>query len=393
MKVLVLSHMYPTRRKPLVGIFVRETIKRLSRQCGIKVICPYPWIPPLGTLNALAMPAQELQDGIEVYYPKYLPLPGRIFLWIKGLWCFGFIWRAVAMIRKNFNFDIIHAFRVYPDGFAAVLLGKFLNKPVVISVHGSDINIIIRNYFIKQMIQFSLTRAKRIISVSYALKERVISLGISENKVRVISSMIDTDAFRPKHKNEAKLALNLPTGKKIVLFAGNFVTVKNPQVLINAALMMKKKGRRDVLFVLVGDGRLKSRMERQIKNFLLEEMFLLTGAKMYQEMPVWMNAADVFVLPSLAEGRPKVLIEAMSCGLAIVATRVGGIPEIIKDGQTGILVAPKNLDALVSGIEKVLDNEELKETLCENGLIFIREKESTSRKKADEIINIYKSVL
>lgn len=377
MKVLVISHMYPNARKPLDGIFVKERLKNLCRHCEIKVVCPYPWFPALGFLKKLSMPKKEIQDNIEVYYPKYFPLPGKYFNLVKGFWSFLFIRNVVVNIQKRFNFDIIHAHRVYPDGFAAILLGKIFKKPIVITIHGSDINILIKSFIIKRMIRFSLTRAKCIITVSNALKEKIIGLGIAGNKIEILSNAIDSDKFKPINKIEARKKIDLPLTKKIILFVGNFVYAKNPLLLIDLAYEIKKQGRSDLFFIMVGDGELKQKIIDKIKYLSVKEIVKLIEQKQHDEIPLWMNAADVFVLPSRFEGLPTVLVEAMACGLPIVATKVGGIPEIIKDNERGILIEPNDATAIVKGVLTLADNENLREKFKVEGLKFIKERKLT----------------
>lgn len=394
MKVLIISYMYPNVRNPNLGIFIKGRLINLSRLCDIKLISPYPWIPSFGVLKRWIMPYFQKQDNIEVYRPKYLPLPGSFFNFIKGIWCFVFIKGTVRKLNERFNFDIIHAHRVFPEGFAAVLLGKFFKKPVVITIHGSDINSLHKNIFIRKMILFTLNRADEIIAISVALKTKILEVGAVESKkISVLFNGVDLDTFKVQSKKKARERLSLPQEKKIILFVGNLVDVKNPLLLIEAVCRLKRGKNGEYLFVIIGEGSLKGEIENRISKYSLGEAVVMAGAKPHEKLPVWMAAADCLVLPSKSEGMGVVLLEAMACGLPIIATRVGGIPEVITDGENGILITSNNVGELEKSIENLIDDERLRERIGKNGALFIKEKNLTWQAEAFKTLSIYKRIL
>lgn len=393
MKVLVISYMYPNMRRPNSGIFIQERLENLSQLCEVKLINPCPWIPPIGSLKKLIMPNIQKENSIEIYRPKYLPLPGRIFNFIKGIWCFIFIKNEVKELYKKFNFDIIHAHRVFPEGVAAVLLGGVHKKPVVITLHGSDINYWAKSYFIRKMIIFSLDKADKIIAVSKALKSQILEMGIADGKIEVLFNAVDTNKFKPLNKIDARKKLGLPVGKKIIIFVGNLVMVKSPLFLLESIHQIREKGKDDFLLVMIGDGVLKDEIENKINKFSLQVVIKLVGAKPHEEIPFWMSAADFLVLPSINEGMPTVLLEAMACGLPVIATEVGGVSEIVDNEKTGILIQSNDAEALGKNILRLIDDEKLRERLKLNGLLFIKENNLTWQDEAFKTLGIYKRIL
>jgi N-acetyl-alpha-D-glucosaminyl L-malate synthase BshA len=385
--------MYPNEKNPNLGIFIKERIKNLSSLCDVKLINPYPWIPRFRLFRKWIIPHIQKQNNIEIYHPKYIPLPGSFFNFIKGIWCFIFIRSEVEKLNKKFNFDIIHAHRIFPEGFASVLLGESCKKPVVVTIHGSDINFLTKNLIIKRMIVFALNRANKIIVVSERLKKRILEMRIPEKKIEVLLNAVDTDKFKLQNKIDARRKLGLPLDKKIILFVGNFVDVKNPLSLIEISHRLRERRKKDFLLIMIGDGYLKNEIKNKINAYSIQELIFLVGPRPHEEIPLWMAAADFLVLPSRNEGMPTVLLEAMACGLPIVATRVGGIPEVINDGENGILIDSNNIRELERSIVSLIDDEKLREKIRTNELSFLKKKNVTWQEQAHIIFDIYKEVL
>ena len=393
MKVLVISYMYPNARNPNLGIFIEERLINLSRVCDVKLINPYPWIPPFGLLKRWTMPYFQKQNNIEIYRPKYFPLPGSFFNFIKGIWCFIFIKREIKGINRKFNFDIIHAHRVFPEGFAAVLLARIYKKPAIVTIHGSDINFAAKNPIIKKMVTFTLKKASKIIVVSKTLKKLILELRAPEEKIEVLLNAVDTNKFKPQNKEDARNKLSLDLNKKIILFVGNLVDVKNPLFLIEACHRLKERGVDNFVLVMIGDGYLKNKIKNKITEYCLEKLIFLIGLQSHEKIPLWMSAADFLVLPSKNEGMPTVVLEAMACALPVIATEVGGIPEIIKDYNNGILIPSDDIEKLEKGMSRLINDEKLREEISRKGLFFIKEKGLTWLDEAYKTFGIYKGLL
>ncbi|RKY41051.1 MAG: hypothetical protein DRP76_00680, partial [Candidatus Omnitrophota bacterium] len=328
------------------GIYNKQQFVELAKLCEIKVIAPLP------LHYRERVPERENIDGIDTYHPRYFMIP-KIGRSLYGLFFYLSLIKKVKKIYENFKFDLIFATWAYPDGFGSFLIAKTFNKPIVIKVHGSDINLYTEYFLRRKMIAYALKNCNKVIAVSKALKERIVKIGVSEDKIVVIPNGVDTDLFKPLERDRCRERLGLPQDKKIVLFVGNLVPVKGVDVLVEAFARLPA----DMLLVLVGDGPLKNRLQAKVKEFGIENNVIFVGRTRHEAIPYYMNACDIFCLPSLNEGCPNVILEALACGKFVVATKVGSISEIITSGDYGILVSPKNSEALAGAINKVLEKK------------------------------------
>ncbi|PKP59290.1 glycosyltransferase family 4 protein, partial [Candidatus Atribacteria bacterium HGW-Atribacteria-1] len=191
----------------------------------------------------------------------------------------------------------------------------------------------------------------------------------------------DKNIFKPIPE-DCKEGLNIPKNKKIILSVGMLEEIKGHEYLIKAMKKVIDK-EKDVLCIIVGSGQLKSKLQRLINDLNLNDYVKLVGAKQHDEIPLWMNASDLFVLPSLNESFGIVQIEAMACGKPVVATRNGGSEEIVVNEKLGYLVESKNSDDLAEKILMTLDKEWNKEYI----LNYV--KKFKSDEIAKETIKIY----
>ena len=255
--------------------------------------------------------------------------------------------------QQETGFNIIHAHFIWPSGYAAAKLSKKFNVPLVLTAHGYDVyDLPFRDSDWFERVKFTLDNADYVITVSNSNK-RILTekLKVPEDKVSVIPNGFDPQLFYPMDKVETRRELGLPQDKKILLNVANLVPVKGHEYLITAMAKIVKK-RKDVLLVIVGGGPLYNELKESVRKLGLEKYVILTGPRPHEEIPLWMNAADLFVLPSLSEGNPTVMFEALGAGLPFVGTTVGGIPEIITSEEYGVLCPPRNVDCL---IKKILD--------------------------------------
>jgi teichuronic acid biosynthesis glycosyltransferase TuaC len=366
-RVLIISHMFPNPADSTAGIFVLEQVKALQR-LGIdcSVICPVPWVP-----HSLAFlergrkythtQTESIIEGIYVGYPKALELPGgRLFA------LYGFSNYVSSRARANrWNqqhvFDLIHAHSIMPDGFAAVLLGQEFRVPVVCTVHGGDANDYpFRNRATHAATTWALKRFSQVIAVSTKLKQQLRDLSDIE-KVEVAHNGADAAVFRIVPKLEARQRLGIPAGERVVVFVGYLVAEKGIRYLLEALSQINLQ---NLKLYLIGDGYLRSKLEENARHFGVSQRCVFIGQCEHSEVPFWLSACDCFTLPSVSEGLPTILPEAMFCGAPIVATSVGGIPEIVHDGETGILVRACDSRALASAIRALLINRTLANDLA-----------------------------
>jgi glycosyltransferase involved in cell wall biosynthesis len=260
--------------------------------------------------------------------------------------------RALLPHIRSFAPDIIHSFFLYPEGYAALRIGKALSVPVVARSMGSDINRI-GDRISALHTRTVLREADFLVMVSNDLRARAIAMGASPDKTRTIINGCDPTSFHVTDRLDARKKLHIDAESEAVVYVGRMDLKKGLRELVEAAAALHPR-RPDLNVYLVGEGPDRPLIENVIQS---------TNATTYvhalppcdsDEVAVWMAAADVFTLPSYMEGCPNVVLEALACGRPVVATNVGGIPEIMDD-DCGQLVPPRDAPALARGLASALD--------------------------------------
>ena len=343
MKVLVFTSLFPNNIWPNHGVFIKNRMSKVSTQEGvtIKVVAPVPYFPPIkGThrWQYSQICQKEIIEGLEIHHPRYLMIP-KVAMFLHGvMMAFGVI-LGVSKIRRDFDFDIIDAHYVYPDGLAAILLGCIFKKPVVVSARGSDINLFRKFPIVKKLVRYTLRQAKHVIAVSQALGDVMVEMGIASDKITVIPNGVDLEKFPFRPKKESRLRLGLPE-KKMILSVGNLTPNKGFDVLIGAMkILLEKFQILDTYLVIVGEGSMRPSLEKMIEAYGLKDYVRLIGSVPQDCLWPWYGAADLFCLASEREGWPNVVLEALACGTPVVATAVGGISEIVRSENIGVLVS------------------------------------------------------
>jgi glycosyltransferase involved in cell wall biosynthesis len=342
MKVLVFTSLYPNNVWPNHGVFVKERMARFAQLNGgtVRVVAPVPYFPSigLGWRRAFSRVArQEVRDGLEIYHPRYVMTP-KVGMALYGLMMFLSVWRTVAAIRRTYDFDVIDAHYVFPDGFAAILLGRVFKRPVVVSARGSDINQFASFRLIRPLLRFTLLNADGVIAVCQALKDAMVELGIPAGKISVVSNGVDPRKFYPVEKTSARRELGLPQGK-MVLSVGGLIPRKGFDLVIRAMkAVIDGYGEKEAWLAIVGEGPSRNDLLGLVASLGLSERIRLVGAVPHHDLVTWYSAADVSCLASSREGWPNVILESLACGTPVVAANIWGIPEIIRSDRVGLLV-------------------------------------------------------
>jgi len=339
MKLLAVTNLFPNAQEPERSTFNFQQFLELAKSCELKVVAP---IPHFQYSNE-QVPSFEQIGGIDVSHPRYLVIP-KIGRCSHGLAFFIGIWHTLKTIQRSFQYDAILAAWAYPDAFGSALAARLLKKKFFVKVHGSDINLADQYWSRVPMIRWALNQADSVIAVSLPLKQKIVGMGIPQEKVFVISNGVDTKKFFARPKDVCREKLGLSPSCRFILFVGNFSPVKGVLYLIKAFALLVNMP--DLKLVLVGDGEERAVLMQLGRALGVGERVIFAGRKPHQDIPVWMSAADVFCLPSLNEGCPNVLLEAMACGTNVVACNVGGVPDIIDAVDKGWLARPKDPEDL-----------------------------------------------
>ena len=396
MRVMEVSQEYPNRYYPQLGTFIKQSIDSIADQkIDITVVSPKAYVIPFSAFpyhNFSKLPRIEHTEKYDLHYPRYIyAVPKKYFYPITGFSYAYFISRyAVKNIKPKP--DLIHAHWAYPDGYGMIGLAKKWNIPLVVSALGTleRITAYEGSYTSKQIIE-TMNFAESILSVSEDIKLHVVNLGIEEDKIIVVPNGVDIEKFKPLGKKNSRNLLNLPENKNIILFVGSLGSIKGVEYLIKAA---KDFVNTDTELYLVGrDDGLKKSLVKMAQELKIIDFIKFIGPVNHEKIPIWISASDILVLPSLSEGRPNVVLEALACEVPVVATDVGGIPELMIEGETGYLVPAKNPVQLSEKINKLLENENLRAKMGKFGRKSIIQRGLTWEAHAKKTVEIYSKLV
>jgi glycosyltransferase involved in cell wall biosynthesis len=272
---------------------------------------------------------------------------------------------STLITAANEEVELIHAHMALPAGFAAVVAGVLLRKPVIISVRGSDLNVFAHKPVARDMVKFSLGKAKATIALSQGLKKAALDLGVPESRILVIPNGIDTTFFGMKDAESCRAQLGVKDNEKIVLFVGTIESyrreIKGFDYLISAMKIVTSQVP-SVRLMAVGVPPLPE-LVNLVSRLGIRDNVSFAGVVPYDNIPVYYGASNVFVLPSLMEGLPTAILEAMASAKPIVASNIEGCRDLIVDGVNGFLVGHGQVDALAERILLLVTNDELAERM------------------------------
>lgn len=432
MNVLMVSHLFPNRREPLKGVFVLEYARALARRAQVQVMAPLPAFPLLRPYRRV--PATEERMGVCVFHPKYLALP-----------TFGFGWRWWTYYRSTSRLvesrllalaapsrgtppanakpetpltpslsappsgeevaqrageessgaaigrdertwpGIVHAHWVYPDAYAALRWARPRGMKLVVTVHGHAAFGWFGPQCQRRYYREALVRADHVIAVSHEIQTKLVNeFGLDAARVTVIHNGVDPAQFPLKPREEARRSLGLPLNKRLLLTVARLSPEKQLDLLIRAA--NRCRGRHDWQLHIVGIGPLRETLRAQIAALGLENRVLLEGGVPHEQLHDWYAAADVFCLSSLHEGCPVVVLEALACGVPVVSTAVGAVPDFVTGSDYGLLCRNGSVEELGAQIDRALN------THWNNHLIAQYGRRHTWDAVVEETLRVYDAV-
>ena len=363
-KLLVLTSSFPKYKGDINGNFVYELTVRLKSDFDIFVLAP----AYKGCLK------YEIIDDIKVFRHKQfimnnveLAYGSDILAKIKKNYAlifvlpfyFYYLFNSFLKIIKNEKITLIHAHWIIPQGFVAVLYKTFINRNITIiaTAHGADINsfnntlgIILKKYVLK--------RIDVLTAVSDELKKKVINIGY-KRKVYVYPMGVDTSLFSPE-KKDISLRVKYNINGKFLLFVGGIIERKGIRYLIQAMPSVIKQFPETKL-VVVGEGNLKKEMIELADELKVSDNIIFTGSIPHDDLPSYFATADIFILPSLSEGWPVVVMEALSSGTKTIVTNLPVFYEHDKKEKLFSIVPIKNSNAIATKIIELLRENEFSE--------------------------------
>ena len=360
-RVLVFTTLFPNPAQPRLGVFVRDRVVAVAAHCQTHVVAPVlsRWgLQQLEHGPAGSVPLKELQGSLPVSHPRFNTIPG-LGRFADGALLFLQTVSHVRQLRADFPFDVIDAHYAFPDGTAAVLLGRRFRVPVCLTVRGGDLDLLPRFRLRRRVIRRTLQRAARVFAVSQHLADRAVALGAPQERVQVVTNGIDAEKFHRIDQERARASLGISPDFPLVLCVAHMIAEKGHHILVEAFARVHANGAAAPHLIMIGsdqrgDQAYRRQIENRVSDLGLTERVRVLAARPQNELRTWYSAADVVVLPTFREGCPNVVREALACGAPVVASRVGGVPELITSDALGLLVEPGDVGDLAAAVDAAL---------------------------------------
>ena len=359
--IVVFSSLFPNQLQPMTGLFIRERMFRVGQHLPICVVAPVAWFPFQSFIRRRRpgfrpeAPGDEVQQGIDVFHPRYLSFPGTLKS-LDGLFMSICCLPRLIALKRQGRLDILDAHFAYPDGYAATWLGRWLKRPVTITLRGTETRHL-ASAILKPLVLTALHRARWVFAVSSSLRLAAIAHGSEASKIEVVGNGVDIAKFSPVDKQVARARLGLKPDAKVLVTVGGLVERKGFHRVIAALPDILKKFP-DTTYLIIGgpsaEGDWTSKLQQLVAEQGLGGSVKFLGSIPPDQLSIPLSAADVFVLSTRNEGWANVLLEAMACGLPVVATDVGGNSEVVSNAELGKIVPFDDHSALVSVIVQCL---------------------------------------
>ncbi len=352
MKVLAITNLFGFPWDPSRGVFNQQQFERLARRVDLSVLVAVPWT------EAIRRPAaywSARRDGRKrwpyVDYFVFWYLPG----FAQGLHALFFFLSLLVQRPGLLFFKRWHAMIGswgFPDAVATAAVASLTSTPVLMKFHGTDVNEYLHVPGKRRQILAAARRSRALMSVSGALRDQLVAAGVDAERVHVIYNGVDAAVFHPADKADARRSRGVAADERLLLFIGNLKTSKGCVDLLEGFIRIAQQQPRATL-VFIGGGEARTMMLERIAERGLGERVRLLGKVEHGLLPGWLAASDLLCLPSHNEGVPNVVLEAMACGVPVVASTVGGIPEVVPE-FAGTLVPPRDTPALALALEAAL---------------------------------------
>jgi glycosyltransferase involved in cell wall biosynthesis len=351
LKITVITSYFPIAAEPYRGHSAYHTLRRMQKMADIEVICPmavYPrakWLNPRGFRYHRPDLSYSPPD-MQATYLEYPVLP-FVTRPINGLTCAHYLKPYLQASRP----DLILNYWIYPDGFSAVRLGREMGVPVIVGSIGSDIR---RpgDPVSTHLMRKTLLDATGVITVSEELRRRAIELGVVPDKVTTVLNGCDFDVFHPRDRAAERRQAGIDTDTELVLYVGWLSPTKGLAELMDAMIALGAKRPR-LRLALVGEGSYRQPLADKARTAGIADRVQFLGRMDSEGVSRWLGISNVFCLPSYSEGCPNAVVEAIASGRPVVATDVGGIPELVRNG-CGMLVPPMDTTRLQEALERAL---------------------------------------
>ncbi|MBI4786375.1 MAG: glycosyltransferase [Chloroflexi bacterium] len=386
LRLLVLAHVFPRTPDDTMGAFLLHLADTLA-DCGISadVVAPH----------ASGLADEETIGAARVHRFHYAPARwerlayagtmhefvarGIHYQFLFALFIAAFLLKTHVVVRAA-RPQIIHAHWWLPGGLVGALAALLTRTPLVITTHGTDIEMLRRTRWATPLARFTFSRARAITCGSTYLREQLLELGAADAaRVSVVPMPVNSEFETQLANYELRITNSLLTVARLT-------KQKSIDTLIEAMAHLP-----DARLTIIGDGPERAALEEQTHDANLQDRVKFLGALPQSELPNYYARCSGFVLPSIREGMGLVLAEALLCGAPVVAANSGGVTDIVKDGETGLLFPEGDAAALAAAISKLLNDPALAKRLAANGRVWVRER-FTPKRVATQFTQIYSDV-
>ncbi len=389
MKILVLTTSYPAYEGHIQSPFIAKLCETLNKKVEVDVVCPY---------YKVSKNKEEHINNVKIHRFQYwFPLikqqltsgggiPTRLKESMLAKIQFPFFFLSMLWKAKSYakHCDVIHA-QWTLSGLAGVILKKIYKKPLVLTTRGAGVNLALKGTIMKKVLKYVFDNCDYITPNNDSHLKTIKRLGINRNKIKTINNGVDKDIFKTLDRKQVRKMFKIEDNKIILLFVGWLIQRKGLDYLLNAMPYIMKYYP-NVQLLIVGDGVLREQYTNLAEGLKIKDNVIFLGLKEPKDIALYMNAADIFILPSLSEGKPNVVREAMCTGVPIIATNVNGTGELIKNDINGLLVKSKSVVALEESIEELIINVSKAQGL---GVTAAITKHNSWEDSANEYIEVY----
>lgn len=320
----------------------------------MRVVAPVPWFPSGNErwgryASYTDIPRSTERRGIPIDHPRYLTVP-KIGQTVAPALMAASLYGHIAQIRRTFDFDVIDAYYLYPDGVAASWLAKMFGRPFIMSALGTDVSLIPNWRPSRKMIVEAVRRSSATTAVCKALVQRLEDIGAPAGKLHVIEHGVDLEMFSPpddRAQARFKLGFHGPT----ILSVGNLIDLKGHDLAIRALAALPEAS-----LIIAGDGPLEMKLRQLAMELGVGDRVRFLGHVEQSELPAIYGAADLTLLCSEREGIANVLLESIACGTPLVATPVWGSPDVITCPEAGLLTRERSPLAIEQALRQLLSN-------------------------------------
>lgn len=379
--------MYPCKRHPTSAIFFANLVKKLAKKAEkIIVVTPRPYIPEFLTKIKPQLkrwfidPMISEEENITIIRPYVLQLRGTGRAGINGILMYLSLLNECRRIVEESGINILLGYNLLPDGIATVKIANRLNLPAGVWAIGSDVNDFVpynkMNFYLTKK---NIKKSNFILTESKDLELKIKNILNRDHHVYTFYKGIEVTNFNgSKPEDKIYTEVSLDPEYKYILFVGRLIYDKGIYELVKAFRKISERYP-EYRLILLGEETEKEKLIEYLNNYGILDKVIFRGIVPYSQVADYMKVSEMLLFPSWAEGLPNVVLEAMASGLPVVTTSVGGIPEVVEDGVTGLLVPPKDADALATAALRIIEDNELRQRCIRNARKLVCERFDVNR--------------